>query len=103
MRLASLLASMKGDDGRVTIAGYYDAVAPVTREERAMLDGVPEDGARMLSTFGVASPERAFPKLQDALQYPTLNVRGLASSVVGPRARTIIPAPPTAPLPVPPL
>jgi acetylornithine deacetylase/succinyl-diaminopimelate desuccinylase-like protein len=45
----------------------------------------------MLSTFGVAGPELAFPKLQDALQMPTLNVRGLASSFVGAGARTIVP------------
>lgn len=91
MRLAALLASMKDDDGRVRVAGYYDAVAPLTPEERAMLDAVPEDGARMLETFGVAAPERAYPKLQDALQHPTLNVRGLASSFVGAGARTIVP------------
>jgi acetylornithine deacetylase/succinyl-diaminopimelate desuccinylase-like protein len=91
LRLATLLASMKNDDGRVTIAGYYDAVAPLTPEERAMLDAVPDDSARMLQTFGVAAPEKAFPKLQDAVQMPTLNIRGLASSFVGPGARTIIP------------
>ena len=91
MRLAALLASMKDDNGRVRVAGYYDAVAPLTAEERAMLDAVPEDGSRMLETFGVAAPERAYPKLQDALQHPTLNVRGLASSFVGAGARTIIP------------
>jgi acetylornithine deacetylase/succinyl-diaminopimelate desuccinylase-like protein len=91
MRLAALLASMKDDDGRVTVAGYYDAVPPLTPDERAMLDAVPEDAERMLKTFGVAAPEKAFPKLQDAMQVPTLNVRGLASSFVGAGARTIVP------------
>jgi acetylornithine deacetylase/succinyl-diaminopimelate desuccinylase-like protein len=91
MRLASLLASMKDEEGLVKVAGYYDAVVPLTPAERAMLDAVPEDAARMLSTFGVAEPELAFPKLQDALQMPTLNVRGLASSFVGAGARTIVP------------
>lgn len=91
MRLAALLASMKDDDGRVKIAGYYDAVAPLTPEERAMLDAVPDDSAKMLQAFGVAAPEKAFPKLQDAMQVPTLNIRGLASSFVGPGARTIVP------------
>jgi acetylornithine deacetylase/succinyl-diaminopimelate desuccinylase-like protein len=90
-RLASLLASMKDDSGRVTIAGYYDGVAPLTADERAMLDAVPDDSARMLGAFGVAAPEAAFPKLQDALQAPTLNVRGLTSAFVGDGARTIVP------------
>ncbi len=91
MRLAALLASMKADDGRVTVAGFYDGVVPPGPPERAILDAVPEDSERMLGTFGVAAPERAFPKLQDALQSPTLNVRGLVSSHVGAGARTIIP------------
>ena len=56
-----------------------------------MLDDVPEDTGRMLQTFGVAAPEKAFPKLQDAMQVPTLNIRGLASSFVGAGARTIVP------------
>ena len=98
VRLAQLLGSMKTDDGRVTVAGYYDAVPPLGDEDRALLDGVPEDADRMLKTFGVADPERAFPKLQYALQYPTLNVRGLSSAYVGANARTIIPDRATAAL-----
>jgi acetylornithine deacetylase/succinyl-diaminopimelate desuccinylase-like protein len=90
-RLASLLASMKDESGRVTIAGFYDAVVPLSAQEQALLDAVPDDAPRMLRTFGVAQPEPAFPSLQRALQYPTLNVRGLSSAHVGAGARTIIP------------
>jgi acetylornithine deacetylase/succinyl-diaminopimelate desuccinylase-like protein len=97
-RLASLLASMKSGDGRVTVAGFYDGIAPLTPAERALLDGVPEDSERMLKTFGVAAPVRAFPKLQEAVQFPTLNVRGLVSAHVGAGARTIIPDRATAAL-----
>jgi acetylornithine deacetylase/succinyl-diaminopimelate desuccinylase-like protein len=90
-RLASLLASMKDDDGRVRVQGFYEPLVPLTPEERKLLDEVPDDAERMLKTFGVALPEKAFPRLQDAYQYPTLNVRGLASAHVGAGARTIIP------------
>ena len=90
-RLASLLASMKDGDGKVLVKGFNDGIAPLTAEERAMLDAVPDDAAQMLRTFGVAAPEKAFPKLQDAMLYPTLNVRGLSSAFVGAGARTIIP------------
>src|SRR4051794_23055269 len=98
MRLAALLASMKDDNGRVTVAGYYDTVPAMSPAERAILDAVPDDSQKMLSTFGVAAPEKAFPRLQDALQYPTLNIRGLASSFVGDNARTIVPDRATAAL-----
>ena len=60
-RLAALLASMKGDDGRVLVAGFNDGILPLTAEEQAMLDAVPDDSAEMLKTFGVAAPSKAFP------------------------------------------
>ena len=90
-RLAALLATMKADDGRVLVAGFNDGIAPLTPGEQAMVDAVPDDSADMLKTFGIAAPSKAFPRLQDALQYPTLNVRGLVSAHVGAGARTIIP------------
>jgi acetylornithine deacetylase/succinyl-diaminopimelate desuccinylase-like protein len=90
-RLAALLATMKDDDGRVLVAGFNDGIEPLTADERRMLDDVPDDTAEMLKTFGLAAPSKAFPRLQDALQRPTLNVRGLASAHVGAGARTIIP------------
>ena len=61
-----------------------------------MVAAVPEDKDGMLRAFGVAAPEAAYPRLQDALQYPTLNVRGMVSSFVGAGARTIIPESATA-------
>ncbi len=90
-RLATLLASMKDDSGKVLVAGFYDGLPPLDPQEQALLDAVPDDAASMLKTFGVAAPEKAFPSLQAALQVPTLNVRGLSSAFVGENARTIIP------------
>ncbi len=98
MRLAALLASMKDDDGRVKVKGWYDGVAALTADERTVIDAVPDDSAQMLKAFGVAEPERAFPKLQEAVQWPTLNIRGLVSAHVGTAARTIIPDRATAAL-----
>ncbi len=95
-RLALLLASMKDEDGRILVAGWNDGIAPLSAEEKAMVAAVPEDKDGMLRAFGVAAPEAAYPRLQDALQYPTLNVRGMVSSFVGAGARTIIPESATA-------
>jgi acetylornithine deacetylase/succinyl-diaminopimelate desuccinylase-like protein len=95
-RLATLLASMKNDEGRVLVKGFYDAIRPLTPDEAALLDAVPDDADEMLKSFGIAAPEKAFPRLQQALQYPTLNVRGLTSAFVGAGARTIIPESATA-------
>ena len=91
LRMSRLLASMKDDEGRVTVEGFLDEVVPLTAEERALLAGVPEDAAQLMRTFGIAAPEREGRSLQEGLQEPTLNVRGLASAHVGAGARTIIP------------
>jgi acetylornithine deacetylase/succinyl-diaminopimelate desuccinylase-like protein len=95
-RLALLLASMKDEEGRILVHGWNDGIAPLSSEEKAMVAGVPEDTAGMLRAFGVASSETAYPNLQEALQYPTLNVRGMVSAFVGAGARTIIPESATA-------
>ena len=91
LRLAQLLSSMKDDEGNVTVAGFYDRMTPLTPEDRAAVEAVPEDAARLRSAFGIATSERPGESIQLSLQRPALNVRGLASAFVGPEARTIIP------------
>lgn len=91
MRLAHLLGSMKDAGGQVLVPGFYDGVMPVSPEEQAMMDAVPDDPARLMKLFGFAQPERPSLSLQQALQLPSLNVRGLSSAYVGPEARNVIP------------
>jgi acetylornithine deacetylase/succinyl-diaminopimelate desuccinylase-like protein len=90
MRLAQVLASMKDDDGRVTIPGFYDGVT-IDDATRRILAAVPDDTATIHRRMGIAAPDRVAPNIQEALQYPSLNVRGLRSAWVGNEARTIIP------------
>lgn len=96
-RLAELLASMKAPDGRVTIAGFYDGV-DIDAATRASLERVPDDEDAILDAMGVAEPEAVGETLQESIQYPSLNIRGLASGWVGAAARTIIPPQATAEL-----
>ena len=91
LRLAHLLASMKDDAGHVLVEGFYDDLQPLSPEEQAMVDAVPDEEARLLRVFGVAEPEKAGVTLQQAFQRPTLNIRGLQSAFIGGQARTIIP------------
>ena len=42
VRLSQLIASMKDDDGRVTIPGYYDGIT-ISEEARAIMSAVPDD------------------------------------------------------------
>jgi acetylornithine deacetylase/succinyl-diaminopimelate desuccinylase-like protein len=96
LRLAQLLASMKDGQGRTTIAGFYDGIPPLTAAERRILNGVPDDQDGLKKLFGIASTDAVGETLQEAIQYPSLNIRGLRSGYTGADARTIIPSDATA-------
>jgi acetylornithine deacetylase/succinyl-diaminopimelate desuccinylase-like protein len=95
MRLAQLLASMKDEQGRTTIEGFYADVPPLTKEQRRVLKSVPDDEPALLKLFGVAHPDAVGESLQEAIQLPSLNVRGMHSGYVE-EPRTIIPPDATA-------
>jgi acetylornithine deacetylase/succinyl-diaminopimelate desuccinylase-like protein len=90
-RLAALLASMKDEDGRVTVDGYYDGVK-LTESERNVMGAVPDDEPALLKGFGIAKPEAVGRNLQEALQYPSLNIRGMESAAVGNKGANIVPS-----------
>ena len=88
--LSRVLASMKSPDGLVLIDGFYDGVE-LGEDTRAMLARVPDDEAAILASMGVAQSDKVGATLQEAIQYPSLNVRGIDAAWVGDDARTIIP------------
>ncbi len=90
MRLAALLASMKDDDGRVTVAGYYERIK-LTDAEKKILADTGDDEAAIRKRIGIARAERVGATLQEAIQYPSLNVRGMAAASVGDKASNIVP------------
>ena len=96
MDLIQLISSMKDENGRVLVEGFYDDVPPFTPEEKRILASVPDDPKELMQFFGISRIEKVGGNLQEALQYPSLNVRGLRSAYIGPEARTIIPDSATA-------
>ena len=90
-RLASLLASMKNDDGRVLVEGYYDGIE-LTAADREVLKATGDDEAALIKRTGVAQADRVGENYQEALQYPSLNVRGMAAASVGEKASNIVPS-----------
>ena len=93
LALSQILASMKTPDGVVTIDGFYDGVA-IDDRTRAMLEAVPDDEEAILASMGLVRSDAVAGSLQEALQYPSLNIRGLSAGWTGAASRTIIP--PTA-------
>ncbi len=95
MRLAELLTSMKDKEGKVTIPGFYDGIG-LDDATRAILDQVPDDETQIMSSIGIAETDKVGNNYQEAIQYPSLNVRGMASGWIGDEVRTIVPATATA-------
>ncbi|MGI9175272.1 MAG: M20/M25/M40 family metallo-hydrolase [Rhodothermales bacterium] len=91
IRLARLLASMEDEHGRVTIPGLYDGVE-LDSAARAILADVPDDEEDIQRKLGIAETDSVGETYQEALQYPSLNVRGMGSGWIGEQVRTIIPA-----------
>ena len=91
LRLSQLLAGMKDDYGRVLIPGYYDGIE-FSDEVASVLDAVPDDLAMINAKLGIAQTDSVSTTLQRALQYPSLNIKGISSGWVGSETRTIVPA-----------
>lgn len=92
LELARLLASMKDTSGRVTIAGFYKDVVPLTAQERQAIAEIPDADTMLMHRFGFARPEVAGARLEALDNLPTLNVSGLGAGTVAGQGRTVIPA-----------
>lgn len=89
-RLSQLLASMKEDAGRVTIPGFYDGIE-ITPEIEEILRAVPDDQEGIKERLQIAETDNVGRYYQEAIQYPSLNVRGMQSGWINDEVRTIIP------------
>jgi len=95
LHLSRILASMKSADGRVIIPGFYDGVT-ISPATRRVLESVPDDEEKILADMGLIKADAVANSLQESIQYPSLNIRGLSAGWVGKESRTIIPATATA-------
>jgi acetylornithine deacetylase/succinyl-diaminopimelate desuccinylase-like protein len=57
-----------------------------------VLKATGDDEAAIRARIGIARAEAVGQNYQEALQYPSLNVRGMASAAVGARAANIVPS-----------
>ena len=96
MLLARLLASMKDDTGRVTIAGWYDGVEPLGEAERRAIAEAPAYDDELRSQLGLARTEGSGKSLLELINQPSLNINGISSGDVGALARNVIPTTATA-------
>ena len=96
LTLAKLLATMKDDSGRVTIAGWYDDVEPLGEAERRAIAEAPQYDDTLRSQLGLARTEGSGKSLLELINEPSLNINGISSGDVGALARNVIPTTATA-------
>ena len=75
--LANLIASMRDEDGRIKIAGYYDDVRPISPAERKAIAALPAYDATLRQSLGLAHTEANDAPLAERIMLPALNVRGI--------------------------
>lgn len=81
--LATLLASMRRDDGTVTIAGFADGVRPPTAAERRAIAAIPDTDAELARELALGHTEAPGVRLLERILVPSLNVTGLQAGGVG--------------------
>jgi len=91
LEVSRLLASMKDENGRVLIDGYYDDVPPLSASEKKALAQMPDNDADLERELGIAKPDGGGKKLVELLQEPSLNIRGMRSAYVGPQSQNVVP------------
>ena len=89
--LARLLTSMKDEDGKVLIDGFYDSVIPMSNFERLQAEQAPNIDEQLKEELALHTTEGNGESLNLRIQLPSLTIRGLASGSVGAKARNVIP------------
>jgi len=94
MALCQLLAKLRDDNGRISIPGIYDDVAPLSAYERKQLARIPFNMAAYRKSLDVPKlfGERGFTPQEQRSARPTLEINGLTSGYQGEGSKTIIPA-----------
>jgi acetylornithine deacetylase/succinyl-diaminopimelate desuccinylase-like protein len=92
--LCHLLAQLHDEQGKVALPGFYDGVADLTDEERALFARLPYDEAAWLrnAKSSEAHGEAGFSTLERVWTRPTAEINGIWGGYTGPGHKTIVPS-----------
>ena len=94
LALAQLLAQVRAKNGRITIPGFYDRVAPLSKFERAQSKRYPMTDAQLKKLVGAPQlfGETGFNATEQRSARPTFEINGLTSGYQGEGSKTIVPS-----------
>ena len=92
--LATIIAGLKDEQGRILIPGFYDDVVELSDDERRMVRELPFDESAYLASLGLPAlhGEPGYSTLERRGSRPTLDVNGIWGGFQGDGSKTIIPA-----------
>jgi acetylornithine deacetylase/succinyl-diaminopimelate desuccinylase-like protein len=91
-RLVWALSTLKDQDERIQIDGFYDAVRPPTDREQELLAALPDRADEYRQEFGLQRLLTEPSPIDRAFFEPTCNVAGLGAGYQGEGSKTVIPA-----------
>jgi acetylornithine deacetylase/succinyl-diaminopimelate desuccinylase-like protein len=91
--LVTILATLKGPDGKIKIAGFYDAVKPLEDWERAEFAKLSFSEDEFQADLHVASlaGEAGYTTLERKWARPTCDINGIFGGYAGPGPKTVLP------------
>ena len=92
--LARILADLHGEDGRVTLPGFYDGVEELPDEVAAQWRALPFNEREFLGDVGLSRPvgEPGRGVLEKIWARPTCDVNGIVGGYTGEGSKTVLPA-----------
>jgi acetylornithine deacetylase/succinyl-diaminopimelate desuccinylase-like protein len=90
--LCEMIASLHDENEQITIEGFYDAVAELSKEERAEMAKAPYSEAGLKKDLAIdeVHGEKGYTTLERLSIRPTLDVNGIWGGYIGEGAKTVI-------------
>lgn len=92
--LCEMIASLKDENDRITIDGFYDNVEELSAEERKMLAEAPFDEKEFCEELKIneSRGEKGYTTSERTSIRPTLDVNGIWGGYIGEGAKTVLPS-----------
>jgi acetylornithine deacetylase/succinyl-diaminopimelate desuccinylase-like protein len=92
--LAKMISSMKDENNRITIPGFYDDVVEYTKEQRGEMGKRPFDPEAYKKELGIdeVEGEAGYSTVERATIRPTLECNGFWGGYTGAGAKTVLPS-----------
>jgi acetylornithine deacetylase/succinyl-diaminopimelate desuccinylase-like protein len=91
--LVHILDSMRSPEGKILVEGFYDAVVPLSAEDRSAIAAIPFDEKTYKEAIGVDAliAEPGYTPQEQVAGRPTLEINGIWGGFQGEGIKTVLP------------